>query len=311
MSNKPTISVVMPGYNAERFLKEAIDSVLAQTFTNFELIFINDGSTDSTESIVKSINDPRIVYLDNGENKGLAYSFNVGIKIARGEFIARMDADDICVKNRFAKQVAFLNSHPKVGVVGSSIIVIDENNRAIKTLKRDRDHINIKWSSLFSTPMYHPTVMARTEILKNNLYDESLSNSEDYELWSRLLFTTDTHFANMDEPLLRYRIFPNSFTRTLNLDKRAISAHNTITNIKRYVALSGKAEKTLIRIRQEMPLPISRLFIVFIAYLSAATNFCRKERLGLRKAPFIYWRLFTLSVFLTKYLVKEIYHIFR
>ncbi len=308
---KPSISVVMPVFNGEKYLSEAIKSVLNQTYNDFKLILINDGSTDNTEQIIKSFDDSRIVYIKNDGNKGLAFSFNAGITKAIGRYIARMDADDICEKNRFEKQLNFLESNPDIGIVGSSVIMIDERGNKIKILNRETSHINIKWSSLFSTPMFHPSVMGKTEIFKNNLYDENFKNSEDYELWSRLLFSTNIIFANIAEPLLRYRVYPNSFTQTLNLDKRVISAHNTINNIKRYTELSMKAEKALIRIRQERLVSLPRLFIVWLAYLKAAKDFCRTENLNFNTSLSIYKKLISLAYFLIKFLVKELYHIFR
>ncbi len=311
IKQNPSVSVVMPVLNGEKYLSSSIKSVLEQTFRDFELIIINDGSTDKTEQIIKSFNDPRIIYIKNDGNKGLAISFNIGINASNGKFIARMDADDICEKARFEKQLNFLESNPSVGIVGSSVIMIDEEGKKIKVLKREISHINIKWSSLFSTPMFHPSVMGKTEIFKNNLYDEDFKNSEDYELWSRLLFSTNIIFANIKEPLLRYRVFPNSFTQTLNLDKRVISAHNTINNIKHYTELSMKAEKALIRIRQERLVSLPRLFIVWIAYLKAARAFCSKENLGFKESLFIYRKLISLAYFLMKFIIKELYHIFR
>ncbi len=122
----PTISVVMPVYNGAKYLKEAIESVLNQSFKDFELILINDGSTDSSESIIKSFDEPRIVYLNNGGNLGLSKSFNKGIIAAKGTYIARMDADDVSLPNRFEIQLDYLDTHPNIGVIGTNIILINE-----------------------------------------------------------------------------------------------------------------------------------------------------------------------------------------
>src|SRR5215467_3612831 len=121
------LSVVMPAHNAEQFIREAIESVLEQTVSDFEFIILNDGSVDRTGEIICSYSDERIVYIDNEHNLGLPKSCNRGIAAARGNFIARMDADDVCVHDRFEKQLKFLRDHPEIGIVGSDMQVIDES----------------------------------------------------------------------------------------------------------------------------------------------------------------------------------------
>lgn len=264
---KPVISVVMPVFNGEKYLRLAMESILNQTFKDFEFIIINDGSTDKTEKILKNFSDPRIVYINNETNLGLSKSFNVGIRTAQGECIARMDADDIALPNRFNKQLEFLKVNPHIGIIGSSIMLMDESGRAMKKHSMPSNHLEIKWKSLFSTPLIHPTVMARAEILKNNLYDESILNSEDYELWSRLLFEKDIKFANISEPLLYYRVFKKSFTQTLSPEKRLNSIKNIIKNIERYTPLS----------EQEKQILSERSYRTFSIYQRAAREFEKKE----------------------------------
>lgn len=300
----PEISVVMPAYNADRFINEAIRSVLNQSFENFEFIIINDGSADRTKEIISSFNDKRIVYIENDRNKGLAYSFNIGIKTARGRYIARMDADDICEQERFAKQLNFLEKKLDIGILGSAAVGIDEHGKKKHALNRPLTHIGIKWQSLFSTPVYHPTVMARSDIMKEYHYDEHFGNSEDYELWSRLLFTTKIKFANLKEPLIKYRIFNKSFTQTLNLDKRLVSAHNTIKNIEQYTHLSNAEKNLLISLRQEKRLSLKNLFSLLKLYSRAANIFIKKESVGKQGAIIVYSRFAHLCVFLLKYWIK-------
>ena len=115
----PQISVVMPAYNAEKYITEAIDSILFQTFKDFEFIIINDASTDSTKDIIESYKDPRIKLVNNEQNKGVAKSLNIGISVACGKYIARMDADDIALPERFQKQFDFMEQHPNIDVCGS------------------------------------------------------------------------------------------------------------------------------------------------------------------------------------------------
>ncbi len=305
MSKTPSISVVMPAYNAERFIDEAIRSILDQTFEDFEFIIINDGSKDKTEEIILSHPDPRIIYLKNDGNKGLSYSFNKGVSAAQGKYIARMDADDISLPDRFAKQYSYLESHPKIGILGSSMIEIDENGKKKHLLKRDSTHVEIKWSSLFSTPLYHPTIMARAEVLKSHHYNEGLSNSEDYELWSRLLFNTQVIFANIKRPLFLYRSYPTSFTQSINLDKRVISAHNTIGNIGHYLTLTPEEKRLIVLLRQERKIKPVGLWKIYWLYLRAVFKFIKKEKPLFLEIPKILLRIAKFKVFLLKHHVKH------
>lgn len=268
----------MPAHNAERFIDDAIKSILGQTISDLEFIIINDGSTDRTEDIILSYQDSRIIYIRNDKNRGLSYSFNKGIEVAQGKYLARMDADDISSPERLEIQSLYLKKNPSIDIVGSSIVTIDENNNQMTTHKRSSSHKCIKFSSLFSTPMYHPTVMGRLEIFKSHHFNESFSNSEDYELWSRLLFSTKTRFANINKPLLKYRIYPQSFTQTLNLDKRAVSAHNTIRNVEEYIKLNEKGKKFIIHLRQERFLPIGEALTGLIIYFKVTVMFYSEER---------------------------------
>lgn len=119
----PKVSVVMPAFNAEKYIREAVDSILNQTFTDFEFIIINDGSTDHTKEIILEYDDPRIVLLENEKNSGIVVTLNKGIQFARGEYIARMDSDDISLCNRIERQVLFLDSHAHIGLIGSVLLV--------------------------------------------------------------------------------------------------------------------------------------------------------------------------------------------
>lgn len=302
----PKISVILPVYNGERFLREAIESILNQTFKDFELILVNDGSTDRSEEIMKSYQDHRIVRLDNGENLGLSKSYNRAIERARGEYIARMDADDVSDPKRLERQLSFLKRHPHVDIVGSGIVFIDENGQSRGQKHPQEDHALIKFSSLFSTPMMHPTIMGKTSVFKTYHYNEGLHNSEDYELWSRLLFESKTHFANIWEQLLKYRVFPHSFTQTLNLDKRTVSAHNTIKNLGHYLSLSDYQKKLILSLRQEKNLSLLELADVFFLYVRAAGAFCHKEHLTSRKSWKICLLLLPQFLFLAKYKLKKI-----
>lgn len=203
----PKISVLMPVYNAEKFLKEAIDSILNQTFKDFEFLIINDASTDRSKGIILSYKDPRIRYFENRKNLGVARTLNSGLRLAKGKYIARMDADDISLPDRFKKQVKFMEKNPQTAVCGTWLQLI--NNKANDIWRCPSDHETIKSLSLFYSSIYHPTVFIRVNILKkNNLsYNQSFIHAEDYELWVRIM--EKTRVANLKEVLLFHRIHSN------------------------------------------------------------------------------------------------------
>lgn len=203
MPNKPVISVVLPVFNAEKYLKEAIDSVLNQTFEDFELILINDGSTDDSLKIVQSYTDTRIQLIQNDQNLGLIKTLNKGIYASKGTYIARMDADDIAINNRFEIQVKYLNNHPNCVAVGSNVIQFGAVNQVTSLPLNFKE---IELSLLFENCMAHPSVMIKSETVKKHQikYREDLIHLEDWGLWLELLEFGEIH--NIREPLLEYRI---------------------------------------------------------------------------------------------------------
>lgn len=225
----PLVSVVMPVYNGERYLREAIDSILNQTYTNFEFIIINDGSTDKSEQIVLSYTDSRIRYLVNEKNLGICTALNKGLDASQGKYIARMDCDDISMPDRFQKQVHFLEKNTEVGIVGSDIIVFgDELDDQYFDFVHDKD--GCKAGLIFNTCFAHPTVMFRRSILvENNLYyNVDYSGLEDFELWWRM--SQYTELINIKEPLLRYRKHKEQITNnvTKKVSEKEIEFHKDI-----------------------------------------------------------------------------------
>ena len=211
MSSSPCVSVVMPVFNGERYLKEAVEGILNQTFGDFEFIIINDGSTDNTRGILESYADARIKLVEQ-EHQGLIASLNRGLAIAGGEYVARMDSDDIAAPERLEKQVAFLRTHPKIGILGTACRIIDDNGRDLGVRRWPISDLEIRWTGLFSSPFGHPTVILRRDILtKHGLeYDDVFHMVEDYDLWIRAL--NHTRGANLNEPLLKYRVHGDRVT---------------------------------------------------------------------------------------------------
>lgn len=207
----PKISVIMPAYNAEKYIAEAIDSILGQTYGDFELIILNDCSADRTEEIVLSYDDPRIVYLKNEENLGVAATLNKGLALAKGKYIARMDADDISSPERFEKQAAYLDVQKDVAVLGTNVEIFGEAG-TICTGWSATDSAQMKVDLLFACGLAHPSVMMRTEVIRElGGYDPQFNGLEDYELWCRVL---EKHqITTLPDVLLRYRIHGSQVTQ--------------------------------------------------------------------------------------------------
>ena len=171
--NMPMISVIMPVYNGEKYLCEAIDSILNQTYTDFEFIILNDGSTDKTEEIILSYDDPRIVYVKNETNLQIVKTLNKGIALAKGKYIARMDADDISLPERFEKQLKFMEQYPSIDVCGTWMRIIDKPKQVWTYPEK---HEEIKAQLLFNTPLSHPTLIIKKSFFNDFKY-ENVANS--------------------------------------------------------------------------------------------------------------------------------------
>jgi glycosyltransferase involved in cell wall biosynthesis len=199
----------MPVYNAEKYISEAISSILGQTFADFELIVIDDGSTDHSWSILQSFagRDGRIS-LYRQPNSGVCVSLNRGCGLARGAYIARMDADDVSLPRRFEKQVAFLDANSQVGILGTWIRDIGANGEPGPIWPLPATPATIPWFLMFGNCLAHPSVMMRNEIFQHLKYDPEATHVEDYDFWIRA--SELTALANVPEVLLRYRILSQS-----------------------------------------------------------------------------------------------------
>lgn len=217
----------MPAYNAEKYLTEAIDSVLNQTFKNFELIIVNDGSIDRSKELIFSYTDERIKYFENETNIGLIATLNKGIGLCKGKYIARMDADDVSLPNRFRKQVTFLEKHPNYALCGSWAYLINDTSERTGRIKNiDCDNL-LKISLLFTVPLIHPTTMIRTDVLQKFKYNPTALHNEDFDLWLRMV-NTGVKIANIPHFLLKYR-WHNSNISVLNEDYQ-IREKSTLLN---------------------------------------------------------------------------------
>lgn len=208
--NEPEISIVMSVYNEEKHLDESINSILNQTFLNFEYILINDASTDGSLSIIEKYrdHDKRITLIDNIANLGLTKSLNLGLRKARGKYIARIDADDIALPRRLEIQHDFLEKNPNVFLVGSGAYNVDENGTVTTTMKPVTDSEDIKKELLDHNCLYHPTIMFKNE---GFLYREKFIYAQDYDLYL-VLISSGKELANIFEPLVKYRMSPNAIS---------------------------------------------------------------------------------------------------
>lgn len=224
--NVLSISVIMPVYNGALYLKEAVDSILNQSFEDFEFIIVNDGSADNSAEIIESYNDNRIHFLNYTENKGYTNRLNEGLKISRGKYIARMDSDDISTQDRFQKQFNFLEKHPDISVCGSFIRFIG-NETKYKNWVLDTDHEALKLGLLFNNVFCHPSVMLRKSVLDENqlAYNINFEPAEDYELWVRISCISKIY--NLPEVLLFYRAGDHQISQKQN-SKQQIQKHTII-----------------------------------------------------------------------------------
>jgi len=207
----PKVTVFIPVYNREQYVGEAIESILAQTFSDFEILLVDDGSTDASVEKIRSFSDPRIRLVSNEKNLGIPKTRNKGIELARGQYMAMLDSDDRAYPNRLEKQVAFLDNHPEHAQVGSWCRMMDQDGRPLKKIKRQpelSDDIHAQF--LFRCAMSNRSIMARTAILKEYGYRNDFPRCQDYELHVRL--TKHYKVGNIPECLVYGRIHPQQIT---------------------------------------------------------------------------------------------------
>lgn len=211
LMSQPFVSIIMPTYNTEsEYLHESVKSILNQSYTNFELIIIDDGSYPAAKIVLSDITDKRMVYIENQKNSGLPYSLNKAIKSSRGKYIFRMDSDDISLPERVQKEVAFLEDNKDIDVVASFAKTFGSKEVLYSSYTKDEE---IRAELLWKNPIIHPTVAFRVDSLRRKkiLYKEGIV-SEDFEMWSRMAFSEGCRFAVIPEVLLMYRLHEGQVT---------------------------------------------------------------------------------------------------
>lgn len=207
MVDKELISIILPVYNREKFIAESIQSILYQTYQNFELIIVDDASTDDTVSIINKFEDSRIKFFQLKQNRGVSHALNLGFNQAKGVFFARQDSDDISLGNRLELQVNFLNKHKEIDICGSWMKIIGKNT--LLTYPAEPD--TIASTLILRNPIASPTILFRKKVFEKFEFDESLRFGEDYDLLSKALFLFKAHNLNMI--LVLYRQHAHQLTK--------------------------------------------------------------------------------------------------
>lgn len=253
MEETPLVSVIMPVYNGAKYIGEAIDSILNQTYFHLELIIIDDGSEDHTPEIIKSYTDGRVKPYFHFQNKGAYCRLNQGLEVSTGEFIAIMDADDIAYPGRIEKQVNFLLSHTELAFCGTQVnLLIEPSGRLVAPKGLPLSSSDIRAYMLFFNPFVHPTILFKASVIKNNKYLTERMTS-DYELWIRLM---NNHEAgNMEEVLLDYRRHDGNVSSQTDLVKLKELFEKQLTCLK--VPFSENELETHLRLSDANPVKLT------------------------------------------------------
>ena len=228
------LTVLMAVFNNAQTLEKSVKSILNQSFKDFQFVIVNDASTDESSQILSrySNQDSRIKLIKNQHRLGLTKSLNIGLKIIKTKYIARMDADDISLLKRLEKQFNFLESHPKIFLVGTAVHLIDSKDKKLKLKTYPIDHKHLKKTVLHFCPFIHPTWMIRrSAMLELNGYNQDFNYAQDYELVLRLL--TKFKAANLPEPLLKYRV---NYDQAISL--KNLKAQECLALKARFLALT-------------------------------------------------------------------------
>jgi GT2 family glycosyltransferase len=247
MNNQPLVSVLMSVYNGERYLREAVESILNQTFTGFEFIIVDDGSTDGTATILDSYTDPRIVRVTNETNIGIVGSLNRGLRMIQRMYLARIDQDDVSLPDRLEEQVCLLEQYPDVVIVGSSYDEIDEAGVHLRTIYPPMSDSAIRWQTLFHCSFASSSVMLRMDVLNRHglYYEKWATYAEDYALWSRLLFYGQG--LNVEYPLVKIRVHAQQASQTAAFEQKAAATRIARSNMGRLGVHVSDAEARTLR----------------------------------------------------------------
>lgn len=267
-SKEPLVTVGIPFYNSEKYLADAVKSTLNQTYTNLEIILINDGSTDASLKMAKEFeeNDTRVSVISDGENAGLPKRLNQLSELAKGKYYARMDADDIMFPNRIKFQVEYLTNNPEVDLLGTGLVAIDNSNTIIG-LRTGSFSNKITLKTTIKDPWApHPSITGKTKWFKNNNYDETLRRSQDFELWIRTV--ENSNFVRLKEPLLFYRE-----ASTSSMAKRLKSTQYSIKTFWK-----NKNKTGVVFSLMQIFISLVKLIVYFCFFIFGSTDTIIKKR---------------------------------
>lgn len=239
------ISVVIPCFNAQNFIASAISSILTQSFTNFELIIINDGSSDNTHDEINQFSDHRITYIQNPKNQGNYVARNIGINISKGKYICMMDADDMSCPDRLKIQYQFMEKHPKIGIIGTLSEIIDKNNNPIGLINRPLGTADIKVNLLIDNYLTQSTLMIRSNLIKKHhmLYDESFKYTGDYDFIVRC--AKKHKLRNLNQYLIKYRVHDSQISQAKHAEQMALADKVRLDQLKDFDIKICDDEKAL------------------------------------------------------------------
>jgi len=266
-------------HDGDAYVRTAIASILGQTFAELELVVVDDTSTDRTPEILEAVDDARLRVLRNDEQLGLAASLNRGLDAARGRYVARLDADDVAMPRRLQLQLARMRSAPKIAVVGSAAMELDDGGRVGPLHTMPTGAADVRWAALFSSPFLHPTVLVARDVLDRHglRYDEEFAESEDFELWSRLLDVADGD--NLLDPLVLYRVHPDQASQRRRALQREFQLRVALSGIARVAPeLSPREQELAWRVGVGEPIARGETEAAAAAYLELFSAF--ELRLG-------------------------------
>jgi glycosyltransferase involved in cell wall biosynthesis len=310
----PLVSVVMPTYNSERFLREAIESILNQTFEDFEFIIVADKSPDSSDVILDDFRerDARIKVFGQ-ERIGLIASLNKGCRLAKGKYIARMDADDISLPQRLERQVQYLEEHPEIGVLGTGIRYIDEAGRLGKSVRNPKDPKLVKFYLHLENCIVHPSVMMRREPIERlGFYNPEAIHAEDYDLWTRA--ASVTRVSNLRDILLEYRVWSRGISshNALSKDQTVIRIRQLMINklmnsqvtSESIITPFSVANSSLLEMLSKISKVVRFMPLLFVAYLNS-NELNRKEALGAAYLTLVFLGSILKEIIIVKFCISK------
>lgn len=287
----PKVSVLMPVYNAKEYLAEAIESLLKQTLVDFELVIIDDCSKDGSTELVSQYSDPRIRLIKNEQNLGVARTLNVGLRFCRGEFIARMDADDVADPSRLERQYDFLDTHNGIDLVGADIIRMDSEGNELSEQHRNPDTWGkLKWLMFLNCSIAHPTIMARKSFFEK-AGGYPIISGEDFALWHAAI-DKGLRLQNLPMPLLRYRVHVKSISKARAIEHLEAAADVVRKHAEKRLGLSLDRSLAMEHLRlADQSIPLGSVAGLIPFYLTIARASFRDPQTTLGDTLFIWRRL--------------------